>query len=155
MLPDGYCIRRATLADMPILCYQRRSMFEDMRLGDPATLDHMVSLWPGWAAPRMESGEYLSWIVENSGAAVAGASLWLIDWPPHLVGAGKPRGNILNVYTERDHRGRGLAKCLMETILAWCRTEGIQSVVLHASEMGRPLYESLGFESTNEMRLKL
>jgi len=28
-------------------------------------------------------------------------------------------------------------------------------VTLHASDKGRPLYESLGFEATNEMRLKL
>ena len=28
-------------------------------------------------------------------------------------------------------------------------------VTLHASDKGRPLYESLGFEPTNEMRLKL
>jgi hypothetical protein len=28
-------------------------------------------------------------------------------------------------------------------------------VILHASDDGRQLYESLGFESTNEMRLKV
>jgi hypothetical protein len=28
-------------------------------------------------------------------------------------------------------------------------------VSLHASDFGRPLYESLGFRPTNEMRLKL
>jgi hypothetical protein len=27
-------------------------------------------------------------------------------------------------------------------------------VILHASDEGRPLYEKLGFEATNEMRLK-
>jgi hypothetical protein len=29
----------------------------------------------------------------------------------------------------------------------------VGAVVLHASEEGRALYESLGFEETNEMRL--
>ena len=43
----------------------------------------------------------------------------------------------------------------MRTLIDWCRTEGFESVNLHASADGRPLYEQLGFEATNEMRLSL
>jgi hypothetical protein len=38
--------------------------------------------------------------------------------------------------------------------MEWCATEGVMTVILHSSEEGRPLYEKLGFEATNEMRLK-
>jgi hypothetical protein len=34
----------------------------------------------------------------------------------------------------------------------WCRTNGVATVILHASEEGRELYRALGFEPTNEMR---
>ena len=44
---------------------------------------------------------------------------------------------------------------LMRTLIDWCRAEGFNSVNLHASVDGRPLYEQLGFEATNEMRLGL
>jgi hypothetical protein len=37
----------------------------------------------------------------------------------------------------------------------WLKEQGFGSVVLHASDEGRPLYESLGFQPTNEMRLSL
>jgi len=40
----------------------------------------------------------------------------------------------------------------METAIAWARAHGIARLVLHASPEGRPLYEQLGFEATNEMR---
>jgi hypothetical protein len=43
----------------------------------------------------------------------------------------------------------------MQTMVGWCRQQGFVHVSLHASRMGRPLYESLGFEPTTEMRLKL
>jgi hypothetical protein len=43
----------------------------------------------------------------------------------------------------------------METVIAWCRSQGFVSVALHASRDGRPLYEALGFEPGNEMRLPL
>jgi len=40
-------------------------------------------------------------------------------------------------------------------MIAWCRAQGFAGVTLHASDQGRPLYESLSFEPTTEMRLKL
>jgi hypothetical protein len=40
----------------------------------------------------------------------------------------------------------------MHTLLQWAREQGFDRVVLHASDAGRSLYESLGFKSTNEMR---
>ena len=43
----------------------------------------------------------------------------------------------------------------METMIAWCKGKSFARVTLHASEDGRHLYESLGFEPTNEMSLQL
>jgi hypothetical protein len=40
-------------------------------------------------------------------------------------------------------------------MIEWCRKQGLAMVYLHASQDGRSLYESLGFEPTTEMRLKL
>jgi GNAT superfamily N-acetyltransferase len=62
---------------------------------------------------------------------------------------------ILNVYTYSQFRRRGIARRLMQTMIAWCAGEGLARVALHASEDGRHLYESLGFELSNEMRLNL
>jgi GNAT superfamily N-acetyltransferase len=66
----------------------------------------------------------------------------------------KWRGNIVNVYTETAYRRKGLARELMKTAMEWCAREGVEMVILHASDHGRPLYERLGFEATNEMTLK-
>jgi len=65
------------------------------------------------------------------------------------------RATVLNVYTEPAFRNRGLARRLMHAVIDWCRAQGLASVQLHASDAGRPLYESLGFGATNEMRLSL
>jgi hypothetical protein len=43
----------------------------------------------------------------------------------------------------------------MQEMIAWCRQQGFTHIYLHASKDGRPLYEALGFEPTNEMRLSL
>jgi predicted GNAT family N-acyltransferase len=46
-----------------------------------------------------------------------------------------------------------MARALMQIALEWCAANQVDAVILHASAEGRRLYESLGFEPTNEMRL--
>ena len=36
-------------------------------------------------------------------------------------------------------------------MIAYCRENGWPRISLHASDMGRGLYEELGFQPTNEM----
>ena len=54
--------------------------------------------------------------------------------------------------TAHDHVGgpearrHGIAKRLVQAMIDWCRKEGFSSVSLHASDAGRPLYASLGFQ---------
>jgi GNAT superfamily N-acetyltransferase len=62
---------------------------------------------------------------------------------------------VVNVYVEPGYRRQGLARRLMADILAWGREQGIERVSLHASSMGRPLYESLGFAPSNEFVIYL
>jgi GNAT superfamily N-acetyltransferase len=153
---EGIAIRRATLEDAGTIAEHRRLMFHDMGYDDEAALNSMMKEFVPWLEAKMISGEYLAWLAVIGGnRVVAGAGLWLMDWPAHMVGNGKHRGNILNVYTEPEFRRRHLARWLMEAILYWCRANGINFVILHASPEGRALYESLGFQASNEMRIRL
>jgi len=130
-------------------------MFLDMGYEDEAVLDSMSRRFREWLMKQMSAGNYLAWLVmAPDGSIAAGTGLWLMDWPPHMIGTSERRGNILNVYTSANFRKRGLARSLMETVLAWCRENRIDTVILHASPAGRGLYESMGFSETNEMRLR-
>ncbi len=44
---------------------------------------------------------------------------------------------------------------MREVLITWCRLQEFDCICLHASNEGRPLYELLGFEVINEMRLNL
>jgi GNAT superfamily N-acetyltransferase len=151
-----YTIRRAAAEDADSIIRQRRAMFHEMGYRDEPALDAMSVAFRPWLLRTMHAGEYLAWFaVDDGGSVVAGLGLWLMDWPPHMIGPGARRGNILNVYTSPEHRRQGLARQLMRAALAWCRAHGIRAVILHASQEGAPLYESLGFRPTNEMRIAL
>ncbi|SRR5581483_77108 len=153
---DGTTLRRATLIDAPTIAKHRRSMFRDMGHRDEAALDGMMTRFLPWLEAKMQAGEYLAWLaVTTDNSVVAGAGLWLMDWPPHMLSSSSRRGNIVNVYTEAEFRRQGLARRLMRVVMDWCKANQIDLVVLHASDEGRPLYESLGFTAGNEMRIKL
>src|ERR1035438_6285479 len=115
-----YSIRPATLEDAPIIAAQRRAMFFDMGYRDDRALDDMAEAFLPWLRHKMEAGEYLAWLaIALDGSVAAGAGLWLMDWPPHMVGPGARRGNILNVYTRPEFRRQGLARPLAEIAAEW------------------------------------
>jgi len=148
-------IRSATSADIPEIVRQRRKMYEDMGETDSFALTAMQSLSTTYLARALTDGSFYSWLACDGDRPVAGVSVIINPWPAHPYDLECRRATILNVYTDREYRRRGIARELMQTVIGWCRREGLARVTLHASDDGRHLYESLGFEPSNEMRLKL
>ena len=132
-------------------------MYEDMNYKDPDALAAMVKVSAHYLAKHMADGSFRAWLACDcdKGRPVAGGAVILSPWPAHPYDLECRRATILNVYTQPEYRRRGIARDLMQTMIAWCRSEGLARVTLHASDDGRHLYESLGFEVSNEMRLKL
>ncbi|GAB4574438.1 MAG: hypothetical protein Kow0077_21010 [Anaerolineae bacterium] len=58
----------------------------------------------------------------------------------------RERAWLGGVITHPDYRRRGMARQLVETALAYLRVQGVQHVLLDATEQGQPLYASLGFK---------
>lgn len=149
-------IRTATPADALVITHHRHAMFEDMRVGTPADLDAMDRQFGSWVAQALARGVYHGWFVTTaSGAIVAGAGLSIEDFPATPRDQTGRRAYVMNVYTEPPYRRQGLARQLMQTVIDWCRINGIHTITLQASDFGRPLYTSLGFKPTNEMRLQI
>jgi GNAT superfamily N-acetyltransferase len=148
-------IREAVPSESAIILHHRRSMFRDMREGTVQELDRMVEVARPWLARALADGSYRHWLaLDSSGRIAGGGGVLLCPWPASPRDPCTQRAVILNVYTEPEFRKRGIARQIMLTILAWVKQQGLRSVNLHASDEGRPLYEKLGFEATNEMRLR-
>ena len=92
----------------------------------------------------------------TQGTEIGGLGMMVIDWPPHpLHPLQSSRGYILNVFVEPDHRGCGVAKALMDLAMVEGRRRGLAHMILHATAMGRPMYEKLGWNATSEMSISL
>jgi len=130
-------------------------MFEDMGYADARALEVMLAVSTPLIGRGIEDGSYRGWLAEGSDGVVAGGGVILLQFQPHPMDPRPQRAWVVNMFTEPEHRRRGLARLLMDTIVTSCRAQGLRFLYLHASDEGRVLYESLGFVPTNEMLLEL
>ena len=131
-------------------------MFVDMGNREPAALDAMEQSARPLFARGLADGSYRGWLAEEKdGRVVAGGGVIVLAFHSGPRDPTPQRAWIVNMYTEPEHRRQGLARRLMEKMIAWCRAQRMITVYLHASDEGRALYDSLGFTPTNEMRLHL
>ena len=150
---DNYTLRAATAADVRTIARHRVSMFRDMKMLGDYDAEALEAGSHAHLTTALADGTYRGWLIEHDGVVVAGAGVILRPLLPRPESPyGGEDAEVLNVYTEPAHRRRGLARRLVEHVLAWARARGLLRISLHASDEGRPLYEQLGFVPTNEMR---
>ncbi len=154
-----YRIRLCTVADAPEIARHRVAMFTDM--GDVPTkdlADELLERSTQALAAMLADGSYIGWFaVAPDGQVIAGAGVHIKPQLPRISPdrvrvEESPVPLAVNVYTEPQWRGKGVARALMRVLMGWAASRGTDRIVLHASDAGRPLYESLGFHTTNEMR---
>jgi GNAT superfamily N-acetyltransferase len=155
MTESEITIREALPSDSAIILHHRRSMFRDMGEGTVEELDRMVEVARPWLERALAEGWYRHWMaLDDSGRVAGGGGVLLSPWPANPKDPCTERAVILNVFTEPEFRKRGIARQIILTILDWVKEKDFRAVNLHASLEGRRLYEKLGFEATNEMRLR-
>ena len=148
----GCVVRRATLADLETMIRHRRAVFEEN--GKTRDLDLVDRNFAEWVPPRLDR-TYFQWIAEQEGRAVGSAGVLLLDWPPSPRDPRGGLGFVYSVWVDPTHRRRGVASAVMRAMDVWADEREVGALALHASDSGRPLYATLGYAPTNEMRLDL
>jgi ribosomal protein S18 acetylase RimI-like enzyme len=148
--------RPVSTSDLELVCHHREEMFREAGGVTEDALNTMTVHFRAWLAPRLKDGSYFGFIAEDGEVPVAGIGLVILPWPPHpFHPAGDSRGYILNVYVEPSHRRRKIGELLMTRGEEELRRRGMSFAVLHATEAGRALYETLSWAPTTEMSKKL
>jgi GNAT superfamily N-acetyltransferase len=155
---SGYIIRRTTESDAAVVAHHRVSMFRDMgEVPTQALAAELLEASLAELAALLRAGSYIGWLaVGAQDEVLAGAGVHIRPTLPRITHEGLlARGPLplaVNIYTEPGSRRRGIARALMHAMMEWARGQGFDRLLLHASDAGRPLYRSLGFAPTNEMR---
>jgi GNAT superfamily N-acetyltransferase len=145
--------RAATLDDLETLAALRWEMQieGDSDLVEAAGRETYIATYCAEMRAEMQRGRLCAWIAEAESQPVASVSLiwWVV--PPTIQHPRRRRGQVSNVYTRPAYRRQGISRQLMLLLLEHAHAQGIQRLVLWASEMGAPLYASLGFAPSGAM----
>ena len=150
-----YRIRRALPGDLPIIVDYRITMFQTF-VKDAYDWNGVKAYEEKYFAEKMEQRLFAAWIAETEERKIiACAAVSFYELAPKPWNLESRYAFISSMYTEPEFRRQGIVGKLLEEALEYSRQKGIAYATLHASESGKPLYESHGFSDTNEMRMKL
>lgn len=141
-----YRIRTATAADIPQLCKLRLAYFDEEFGTLPADKAAAIKAHlPAYFEAHL-GRECIAVAAEaEDGTLVSNALLTVIEKPANPSFPCGRSGYVLGVFTEPEHRGQGLATQIMELILREAKRLRLDTVTLSASDMGKGIYEKLGF----------
>lgn len=85
------------------------------------------------------------------GNKIAGcASISYITIMPTFSHPTGKRAHLMNVYTRKEFRRKGVGKMMINFLIDEAKSRGVTEISLDATDMGRPLYKALGFNSNEE-----
>lgn len=135
----------------------------DMRLEMVLEIDgeNLDASYPGWRdrhvafyAGGIGADRAAILLAEDEESVVGMTAVYRLDNHRSAIYE-QPSAYIANVYVSPRSRRRGIAAALTRRAIEWAEERGCVVLRLRTTETGRPLYESLGFERTNELELRL
>ena len=102
---------------------------------------------------RKLGSELIAFVARDENRIVSVAYLLIIEMPANLMLLNGIYGDVLNVYTEPEYRGKGLATRLMNNLIEYGKKAGLGRIDLMATDDGYPIYKKVGFED-KELKYK-
>ncbi|MEC4815807.1 MAG: GNAT family N-acetyltransferase [Scytonema sp. PMC 1069.18] len=150
-------IREATAQEDGLIARHFYQMWLDIGLCDDALNPDWLNITLKFIEQARRDLSYQGFVAEVEGVIVGSASCQLYAglYPNVLQPQYRKYGYIWGVYVEPSYRRQGIAKQLTRMTVNYLKAIGCTRVVLNASPSGQPVYESLGFSSSNAMQLDL
>ncbi|MDF2986846.1 MAG: GCN5-related N-acetyltransferase [Eubacterium sp.] len=154
-----FYIKAAEEKDIPLALNLRKKLFRDTGVPEQAFQENLDSLLLQEYTNAYKKNDMLHFFAydrefDEQPAAVAGLLLKR-DFPYYLFKPGF-YGWVIDVYTEHEYRGRGLATMLLEKVSLWGQAKGVEELkLISASENARRIYENFGFRPTWEMSMNV
>jgi GNAT superfamily N-acetyltransferase len=143
-------IRMATADDIPFLV-ETRLLFMEALWNKPVAEDVKKlgrEEMPGQFESMLDKNLFC-FLAEQDGQFVSIAYFYVMQY---LFNPKFPTGRIgrlSNVYTPLEHRNKGYARALLKHVIQIALDLDLDVITLDASDVGKPLYEELGFVEDN------
>jgi GNAT superfamily N-acetyltransferase len=150
--------RKAVLEDIPTLIDLRVEFMKEVigpdgkKEGEELLRANLLDYF----TEKLPTDEFIAWLALEEAEIIATSGLSFYNRPPSFMIKDGRCAYIMNMYTKAAYRGQGIAKTLFGSIVEEAKAKGCSYISLHATELGRPVYEQFGFNaSKDEMSLCL
>lgn len=145
---DMLAYKIATAGDIDLLMESRLEMLKEVN--DLAENHCYDEAFVAESRRYFLEGNHKTVLVVDGKRVVACATLCYLHLMPTFDHPTGKRAHIMNVYTAKDHRRKGIGKRMMEMLIREAKEDGATEISLDATKAGRPLYRNCGFVDSQE-----
>lgn len=98
---------------------------------------------------HMGDGTFVAWLAMDRGRIVGTSGMSFVEKPPYYSNPSGKIGLLSSMYTLKEYRRRGIARALLDRVVAEARNYGCGTVQITASSMGMMLYTDYGFQKND------
>lgn len=108
-------------------------------VGEPTFTEHQFQL----LTDAIEAKQIEFYVVENEGQLIAMCSIARFFSTFNFTNS----AIFEDFYVEKNYRGKGIARQLIEYVFESCNGAGVDSILVGSSEVDQDMYRSLGFSN--------
>lgn len=147
--------RKAEAQDIPELVRNRVMFLNELnsRVQPPERFEDELE---EFLLTGITDGSFVAWLADDGGEIASVGYICFYRIAPGYSNLSGKIAYIQNIYTLPGYRERGLASEILDKLVNEARERGYGKLTLHATAMGKKVYERYGFEPRgNEMELKI
>ena len=146
-------IRQATIRDVDELVRLRCELWRAVQ--EPEPTPDLTAATRSFFETRLGRDDFVTLVADVGGEIAAVGTVHCFERLPYAGNLSGKEFYLLNMYTRPKYRRHGYAAMLVRCFQDLARQRGARRIWLHASDVGRSLYERAGFVSKeNEMEYK-
>ncbi|WP_054707321.1 GNAT family N-acetyltransferase [Bacillus sp. JCM 19041] len=139
--------RKATTKDIDVLINLRKKQLIDEGIEADIEIDQELRQF---FEDTLKDRSLVQLLVEDNERIIACGAVVFYQFPPTYTNKSGRKAYITNMYTDKEHRGKGIATKLLSILVEETRQIGISKIWLGASILGRPVYKKFGFTEIDE-----
>ncbi|KPU45775.1 acetyltransferase (GNAT) family protein [Oxobacter pfennigii] len=152
-------VRMATVNDIDLLIKVRFDYFDADNWELTVDKKNMIYSQLQQYYPEHLNKDFFAALVEDANEDIVSAAFLIIsEKPANLYFPTGKTGTILNVLTYPEYRKMGYATKALNSLIDEAKNQNLSYIELSASELGKPLYQKLGFlkfEESHHEKMKL
>lgn len=146
MEKSALLFREVTVGDLEQLTRIRVEFFADLHKDMTDTQKaEMYTCNKEYFEETLNDGTFTAYLAFDGDIIAATSGVNFYKTPPNPKNPTGKTAYISNMFTKPEYRGRGIATRLFAMTVAEAKRCGCGKVVLHATDMGRSIYEKYGF----------